>query len=199
MCPGCGSFNRTVDETLIKMVEAGQINLELHPMSFLNRFSSDQYSYRVSSGIAYIASYDNDPKHLLKFINSIFSERFQPEEGDGYQATPNKALIDLAEDAGVANKIANEAFNLHYVKWQEVINENTPEEKALWNVSGSNKGAMTTPTVTINGKLVDLHAASEKQMDPLEAILKSLGIDKKHVGKSGYMPQVTYKSKPLDL
>ncbi len=199
LCPGCGSFNRTVDETLIKMVEAGQINLELHPMSFLNRFSSDQYSYRVSGGIAYIASHDNDPKHLLQFINSIFSERFQPEEGDGYQATPNKALIDLAEDAGVADKIANEAFNLHYVKWQEVINENTPEEKALWNVSGSNKGAMTTPTVTINGKLVDLNAASEKQMDPLEAILKSLGIDKKYVGKSGHMPKVTYKSKPLEL
>jgi hypothetical protein len=199
LCPGCGSFNRTVDETLIKMVEAGQINLELHPMSFLNRFSSDQYSYRVSGGIAYIASHDNNPKHLLKFINSIFSERFQPEEGDGYQATPNKALIDLAEDAGVADKIANEAFNLHYVKWQEVINENTPEEKALWNVSGSNKGAMTTPTVTINGKLVDLNAASEKQMDPLEAILKSLGIDKKYVGKSGHMPKVTYKSKPLEL
>ena len=58
---------------------------------------------------------------------------------------------------------------------------------------------MTTPTVTINGKLVDLNAASEKQMDPLEAILKSLGIDKEHVGKSGHMPKVTYKSKPLDL
>lgn len=199
LCPGCGSFNRNVDETLIKMVEAGQINLELHPMSFLNRFSSDQYSYRVSGGIAYIASHDNDPKHLLKFINSIFSERFQPEEGDGYQATPNKALIDLAEDAGVANKIANKAFNLQYVKWQEVINASIPEEKALWNVSGSNKGTMTTPTVTINGKLVDLHAASEKQMDYLEAILKSLGIDKKHVGESGYMPQITHKSKPLDL
>ncbi|RIY27627.1 disulfide bond formation protein DsbA, partial [Bifidobacteriaceae bacterium WP022] len=27
LCPGCGNFNRTVDETLIKMVEAGQINL----------------------------------------------------------------------------------------------------------------------------------------------------------------------------
>ncbi|MFU0512707.1 disulfide bond formation protein DsbA, partial [Gardnerella leopoldii] len=77
----------------------------------------DHYSTRVSSAIAYIASYDNDPKHLLQFINGIFNEKFQPEEGDGYQATPNKALVDLAEDAGVANKIANEAFNLHYVKW----------------------------------------------------------------------------------
>ncbi|MFU0549020.1 DsbA family protein, partial [Gardnerella leopoldii] len=117
LCPGCGNFNRTVDETLIKMVEAGQINLELHPMSFLDGLSTDHYSTRVSSAIAYIASYDNDPKHLLQFINGIFNEKFQPEEGEGYQATPNKALIDLAEDAGVANKIANEAFNLHYVKW----------------------------------------------------------------------------------
>ena len=71
LCPGCGNFNRTVDETLIKMVEAGQINLELHPMSFLDGLSTDHYSTRVSSAIAYIASYDNDPKHLLQFILSL--------------------------------------------------------------------------------------------------------------------------------
>ncbi|MFU0574775.1 disulfide bond formation protein DsbA, partial [Gardnerella vaginalis] len=77
----------------------------------------DHYSTRVTGAVIYIASHDNNPKHLLQFVNNIFSKEFQPEEGDGYQATPNKALIDLAEDAGVANKIANEAFNLHYVKW----------------------------------------------------------------------------------
>ena len=62
------------------MVEAGQINLELHPMSFLDGLSTDHYSTRVSSAIAYIASYDNNPKHLLQFINGIFNEKFQPEE-----------------------------------------------------------------------------------------------------------------------
>ncbi|MFU0512706.1 disulfide bond formation protein DsbA, partial [Gardnerella leopoldii] len=77
----------------------------------------DQYSYRVSSGIAYIASYDNDPKHLLQFINSIFSERFQPEEGEGYKPVSNKELIKLAKKSGIPNEIASKAFNRQYLKW----------------------------------------------------------------------------------
>ena len=199
LCPGCGSFNRTVDETLIKMVEAGQINLELHPMSFLNRFSSDQYSYRVSSGIAYIASYDNDPKHLLQFINGIFNEKFQPEEGEGYKPVSNKELIKLAKKSGIPNEIASKAFNRQYLKWQLLVNKYTPDRKELWNVSGSNKGSMTTPTVTINDKLLDMNAINEKKMKVLDALLHCIGLDKKQVGVAGQMPKVSDTSSPIAL
>ena len=199
LCPGCGSFNRTVDETLIKMVEAGQINLELHPMSFLDGLSTDHYSTRVSSAIAYIASYDNDPKHLLQFINGIFNEKFQPEEGEGYKPVSNKELIKLAKKSGIPNEIASKAFNRQYLKWQLLVNKYTPDRKELWNVSGSNKGSMTTPTVTINDKLLDMNAINEKKMKVLDALLHCIGLDKKQVGVAGQMPKVSDTSSPIAL
>ena len=199
LCPGCGNFNRTVDETLIKMVEAGQINLELHPMSFLDGLSTDHYSTRVSSAIAYIASYDNDPKHLLQFINGIFNEKFQPEEGEGYKPVSNKELIKLAKKSGIPNEIASKAFNRQYLKWQLLVNKYTPDRKELWNVSGSNKGSMTTPTVTINDKLLDMNAINEKKMKVLDALLHCIGLDKKQVGVAGQMPKVSDTSSPIAL
>lgn len=199
LCPGCGSFNRTVDETLIKMVEAGQINLELHPMSFLDGLSTDHYSTRVSSAIAYIASYDNNPKHLLQFINGIFNEKFQPEESEGYKPVSNKELIKLAKKSGIPNEIASKAFNRQYLKWQLLVNKYTPDRKELWNVSGPNKGSMTTPTVTINDKLLDMNAINEKKMKVLDALLHCIGLDKKQVGVAGQMPKVSDTSSPIAL
>ena len=199
LCPGCGNFNRNVDKYLIQMVHAGQINLEIHPMSFLDPLSTDNYSTRVTGAIAYIAEKDDNPEHLLNFINNIFTEEFQPQEGENYQSMPNKALANIAKNAGVPADVANEAFKLHYVKWQEAINSYIPNEKALWNVSGSNKGAMTTPTVTINGRLVDLSGASAKNLTSLDAIVKSLGINKEQVGVADQKPKVTDKDNPLDL
>ena len=199
LCPGCGNFNRTVDETLIKMVEAGQINLELHPMSFLDGLSTDHYSTRVSSAIAYIASYDNNPKHLLQFINGIFNEKFQPEESEGYKPVSNKELIKLAKKSGIPNEIASKAFNRQYLKWQLLVNKYTPDRKELWNVSGPNKGSMTTPTVTINDKLLDMNAINEKKMKVLDALLHCIGLDKKQVGVAGQMPKVSDTSSPIAL
>ena len=69
----------------------------------------------------------------------------------------------------------------------------------LLNVSGSNKGSMTTPTVTINGKLLDINAASSKNMHTLDALLHCIGLDKKQVGVAGQMPKVSSTDSPIDL
>lgn len=78
LCPGCGEFNRQTDPTLISLVDAGQINLEIHPMSFMDEYSTDEYSSRATGAILYIASNDDNPDHLLKFISNIYAEDFQP-------------------------------------------------------------------------------------------------------------------------
>ena len=110
LCPGCGNFNREADKTLISMVNAGQINLEIHPMSFLDKFSAGHYSTRVTGAIMYIASYDNNPQHLLQFVNSIFSEEFQPEEGKDQKPVSNEELIKLAKESGISDEIASKAL-----------------------------------------------------------------------------------------
>ncbi|UQA79191.1 thioredoxin domain-containing protein [Gardnerella vaginalis] len=196
LCPGCGNFNRDSDQMLIAMMKAGQINLEIHPMSFLDRISSDHYSTRVTGAIAYISSNDDNPLHLLQFINNIFAEDFQPEEGDDYKPVSNEKLIEQAVKAGVSKEVASKAFDRNYLAWQDAINSDTPNRKALWNVSGQNKGAMTTPTTTINGKLLDMVEVSKKKLSTPDAILKSIGLDKSKVGVEGVMPKITDKDQP---
>lgn len=199
LCPGCGNFNREADGVLISMVRAGQINLEIHPMSFLDRISSDNYSTRVAGAIAYIANNDRNPEHLLQFINNIFAKDFQPEEGDGYKPVSNEKLIEQAKKAGVDDSVASKAFDRQYVEWQNLINKYTPDFVELLNVSGSSKGSMTTPTVTINGKLLDINAASSKNMSILDAILHCTGLNKNQVGVAGQMPKVSDTSSPIAL
>ncbi|MDK7191806.1 thioredoxin domain-containing protein [Bifidobacterium sp. UMB1197] len=196
LCPGCGNFNRDADQMLIAMMKAGQINLELHPMSFLDEVSSDHYSTRVTGAIAYISSNDDNPLHLLQFINNIFAETFQPEEGQDYKPVSNEKLIEQAVNAGVSTEVASKAFDRNYLAWQKAINADTPNREALWNVSGKNKGAMTTPTTTINGKLLDMNAVSDRNLSTPDAILKSIGLDKSKVGVEGVMPKVTDKDQP---
>ncbi|EPI41336.1 DsbA family protein [Gardnerella vaginalis] len=199
LCPGCGNFNREADGVLISMVRAGQINLEIHPMSFLDRISSDNYSTRVAGAIAYIANNDRNPEHLLQFINNIFAKDFQPEEGDGYKPVSNEKLIEQAKKAGVDDSVASKAFDRQYLEWQNLINKYTPDFVELLNVSGSSKGSMTTPTVTINGKLLDINAASSKNMSILDAILHCIGLNKNQVGVAGQMPKVSDTSSPIAL
>lgn len=83
MCSGCGSFNRLVDPTLEKMLDAGQLNIELHPMSFGDRWSSDNYSTRAANMLLYITEHDDDPAHILGFISNMYADDFQPAENSG--------------------------------------------------------------------------------------------------------------------
>ena len=143
LCPGCGEFNRQTDPTLISLVDAGQINLEIHPMSFMDEYSTDEYSSRATGAILYIASNDDNPDHLLKFISNIYAEDFQPGEASEYKSVKNKALKQQAIDAGVPQSVADKAFNGEYKKWLDAINLYTPKRPELWQVSGSNKGVMS--------------------------------------------------------
>lgn len=199
LCPGCGEFNRTADKTLFAMLKAGQINLELHPMSFLDQFSAGSYSSRVTSSIEYIAENDDNPEHLMRFINNIFSKDFQPEEGKKQKPVSNEQLIEQAKKAGIDASVASKAFERRYLVWQRAINKYVPDFLELLNVSGPSKGSMTTPTVTINGKLLDINAASEKNMKTLDAILHCIGLNKNQVGVAGEMPKVSNTESPISL
>ena len=131
LCPGCGEFNRQTDPTLISLVDAGQINLEIHPMSFMDEYSTDEYSSRATGAILYIASNDDNPDHLLKFISNIYAEDFQPGEASEYKSVKNKALKQQAIDAGVPQSVADKAFNGEYRKWLDAINLYTPKRPEL--------------------------------------------------------------------
>ena len=99
LCPACAQIDRTLNDDIGKMYTSGQIKLEIHPVIFLDKCSSDHYSARVSGSIAYIS--EKDPKHVVAFISEIFDEKFQPSEVD-YVEMSDEKIIEQAIKAGIS-------------------------------------------------------------------------------------------------
>ncbi len=75
LCPGCGNLHRQLDEDLQKMVDAGQINLDLHFMAFMDKWSTDDYSSRAANAAIYLAEHDSDTSHLITFLEKKSTPR----------------------------------------------------------------------------------------------------------------------------
>lgn len=196
MCSGCGSFNRLVDPTLEKMLDAGQLNLELHPMSFGDRWSSDNYSTRAANMLLYITEHDDNPNHILGFISNMYADDFQPAENSGV-TTSDDQMKKQATKAGVPKKVADAAVTDKYTAWLDAIDTYTPKRSELWNKSGDLKGQMTTPTITINGKFWDMNQSQSVYSDTKSGLLAALGIEENKVGVEGTMPSIGENGKPI--
>ncbi|WP_029678360.1 DsbA family protein [Bifidobacterium sp. 7101] len=196
MCPGCGALHRGLDSTLTGLVDAGQINLVIYPMSFMDRLSTDNYSSRTGTATIYVAQHD--PDHLLPFIANLYAKDFQPDESD-YHPISNDKIRQQAIKAGVDPKVAEQAVKGHYRDWIKAMDTYTPLRKELWNPSGANKGQMTTPTVRINGNYWELGNLSKAGLDYRTGLLKALGLDQSKVGVKGAMPAIGASGQPRSL
>ena len=97
--PRLRSVNRQLDPTLVKLMNAGQLNIDLHFLNFQNNKSSDNYSNRVFNGAIYIAEHDDDPDHLMSYLSNIYAEDFQPGELSNYEPVNNAKLEKQAVKA----------------------------------------------------------------------------------------------------
>lgn len=189
LCPVCGSLHRALDPTLSKLVEAGQINLDLHIISFGDTArwrSSDGYSGR-SANIAYrISDIDDDPNHLLGFIRNIYSQDFQPEEGSLYRPVSDESLVEQASDAGVVISSTDDLSDGRYAQWLTAVNTFTVKRKELQNANGS----FSSPTITINGEYWNMYQIVAGAEDVPEALLDAIGLDGSQVGVHGVVPKL---------
>ncbi|PLS30608.1 DSBA oxidoreductase [Bifidobacterium margollesii] len=187
MCPGCGAMERQLGTTYQQMVDAGQINLEIHPMAFMDRYSTDEYSTRAGNAAIEIA--EAEPQHLLKFIELMYAEDFQPNESD-YQPVSNADIKQQAVAAGVSESVAARATDedYQYKSWLSAMSTFTPLRSELWNRSGQLKGQMSTPTITVNGEYWDRNKLGSTDMRT--GLLKAIGLDASAVGKAGTLPSI---------
>ncbi|WP_418969336.1 DsbA family protein [Alloscardovia omnicolens] len=197
ICPACGTMHRSAGATLAAMVNAGQINLNIHPSAFLNASSTDQYSTRSAAFVAYVA--DNEPEKVLELIEAMFAQNFQPQEASGYKSVSNDALVKLAKSVGVSDTVAEAAGKGTYEKWINAVSQWYPVDSKLWHPSGTYKGQMTTPTVLINGHYWDYTTApSSYAGNYANMILHSIGLEESQVGKEGVLPSIG-AGKPVAL
>lgn len=197
LCPGCGNLHRQLDADLQKMVDAGQINLDLHFMAFMDRLSTDDYSSRAANAAIYLAEHDSNPTHLITFMEKMYAEDFQPEESSNYKSVSDDQIKKQMIASGVSEEVADKAFGRDYQDWLDAIDAYTPKRSELWNTSGNYKGSMTTPTVTINGKFWDMNQLSTAQETIKEGLLEAIGIKSDDIGKEGVMPSIGSDKDPI--
>lgn len=186
MCSGCGNFNRKVDPTLKRMMDAGQVNIELHPMSFGDRWSSDKLSTRGANMLLKLTELDPNPDRLLDFVANMYASDFQPDENSGVK-TSDDQLVGRATMVGISEDTARKALTDEYTEWLKAINSYTPMRPELWNTSGDYKGSMTTPTITINGEYWNII-----EVDDLKAgLLAKLGLTEEQVGDADVRPNAS--------
>jgi protein-disulfide isomerase len=179
MCPACGMFERQMGPTWQKLVDAGQINLEMHPNAFLDASSSDQYSTRATSAIVYVAQHA--PSHLLTSFMAMYEQNYQPQEGPNYQSISNKKIAQQLEKAGVPHDVAQSAIKSTYTKWVTAMAAYTARRPELQHQSGEFKGEMTTPTILINGHYWDMSALPQN-VSQQQAVIQALGLTENQVG-----------------
>ncbi|MDF7640083.1 thioredoxin domain-containing protein [Bifidobacterium sp. ESL0784] len=196
MCPGCAVLHQQMDATFRALLDAGQVNFEIHPVTFLDNMSTDHYSSRADNGVAYIASNDPNPDHLLDFLTNIHADSFQPGEASNYKSVSNEQLRQQAMASGVPADIAAKAFGGEYNPWLSAAAQYTLRRPELKDVAGQFKGKLTTPVVVINGKMLDISGISDIGLTYKVAILQSIGLSNEDVGRVGKQPAIGSNGNP---
>lgn len=147
MCPICGDFEKSYGEQLQTAAANGDITLNIHPVSILNRLSQNtEFSTRAGSAMYCVAA--ESPDSTLDFFNTLFAN--QPEENSA--GLSDDELAAMAEQAGAgaaADCIANGTY-MDFVDAQTNAHD----------IKG-------TPTVEVNGKRLDLQAGEITEMEKL--------------------------------
>ncbi|MEV4140674.1 thioredoxin domain-containing protein [Dactylosporangium sp. NPDC049742] len=146
LCPYCGRFERANSGDLERLVAAGTVRLELHPLAFLDRASQGtRYSTRTANAVATVA--DRSPAKVLAFNAALFEQ--QPAEGG--PGLTDQRIAAIATGAGVPADVAASFTERRFERWVATSTD--------W--AFQHGGVTGTPTVLVNGKVFegDLYTA----------------------------------------
>jgi protein-disulfide isomerase len=135
-CPACAQYEAQAGATIDELVASGQAKVVYHPVAYLNRFSSTQYSSRSSAAAGCAA----DAGVLPRFAQLLYAGQ-PPEGGDGL---PDEQLVALGTQAGAGAEFATCVQEGRYADWTRSVTD-----------AASQAGVTATPTVLVNGQEVD--------------------------------------------
>ena len=135
-CPACAQYEQLAGATIEELVASGQAKVVYHPVAYLNRFSSTQYSSRSSAAAGCAA----DAGVLPRFAQLLYANQ-PPEGGDGL---PEDQLVALGTQAGAGPDFATCVQDGRYADWSRSVTD-----------AASQAGVTGTPTVLVNGREVE--------------------------------------------
>jgi protein-disulfide isomerase len=135
MCPVCKEFETEAGATVEKLVAAGKVTVQYHPIAILDRASNGtEYSTRSAAASAAAA----EGGKFAEYHKVLFDN--QPAEGsDGLS---DERLIELGRSVGLTDQKFADAINAGtYKAWATDVTE-----------KASARGVTGTPTVYVGGK-----------------------------------------------
>lgn len=145
MCPYCGQFDTTNADQLETWATQGAVDLEIHPLGFLDSASQgSKYSTRSANALACVAN--SRPDAALDVNTALFAQ--QPAENT--RGLTNDELVTLIEGAGVDDPdVASCVRDGQFDDWVASATERALNDP----VPHSDLAAVTaTPTVLVNGQ-----------------------------------------------
>ena len=137
-CPGCKAFEEANSELVKQRVDAGDITVTIHPLSFLDTNLGNSSS--VAAANAFGCAADVGEQEALDFHQTVYAN--QPTESPGQEAWTTEDLIGWGNDVGIEGG-----------EWESCVTDQT---YAGWveQVAKSQgaAGITTTPTIFIDGK-----------------------------------------------
>ncbi len=161
MCPACGAFDQTYGTMLENYVGAGDVNLTVYPINFLDASSmGTKYSTRAGNLMACVV--DKQPDSAFKLHNLLLSAAVQPKEGT--TGLSDEQLLEQAKAAGadVNNDLKQCVKDQTFASF---INGNTKQALEV-GINGLADGArlVKSSQVQLSGKEdSDLQPAGEPQ------------------------------------
>ncbi|MFM2024789.1 MAG: hypothetical protein RLZZ56_802 [Actinomycetota bacterium] len=142
-CPACRAFEVPNMPQIRELVAAGKYTVEIHPISFLDGQSVNEYSSRAANALLCVA--DKSPRNFFDYNEALFNN--QPEEGTA--GPSNEDLSTLAQQVGVNEPKALDCITKPiFTTWAK------NKGSAVWSekVPGSNLEFTGTPFIMVNGQ-----------------------------------------------
>lgn len=148
-CPHCQAYEAEVGDTMVELMETGDLAVEFHPVRIVTPFGN-------SAGSASTCVAVHEPERWLDVHAALFAVHDQASDGwSGAQ------LSDFVGEHGVSDSAALECVaSGRYANW---INQNTDAAREA--------GITATPTILINGEAAELGSAEQ-----LRATVEQLAI-----------------------
>ncbi|WP_430868380.1 DsbA family protein [Demequina aurantiaca] len=158
MCPICGQFEETNAADLDALREAGDISVYYHPISILDSYSlGTNYSTRAANAAATVA--DQAPEYFHAFSELLYTN--QPEEGT--EGLSDDEIAVIAVSVGVPQDVADSLSGGDFNKWVLAATDQSSKD-----------GVGGTPTVMVNGEILEQTEVSYFNPGTLRAYLESL-------------------------
>lgn len=140
-CPACASFEKAFGAQLTQLAGSGDIQLQYHLMTFLDTNLRNDASYRAANA----AACADLVGHYAAYHDTVFAN--QPTaEGTGY--TDAQLTGDFAQQAGITGAQLDEFKQCYSQKKYSAF------VKGVDNSAGA-AGVTATPTIKVNGKVLD--------------------------------------------